>query len=96
MEHQETKYDLQRRSKQVKELQDKTLMESNMKFGALQQNYKLLKIQNEDMTEDCAKKQSQHLVELNAIENKLKSIANQNTQIIKEKDRQIEELRVSE
>lgn len=86
---------MQRRSKEVKEFRDKTLLESNMKFAALQQKYKFLKSQNEDTVEECAKKQSQHLEELNAIETKLKSIANQNTQIVKQKDKQIEELRVS-
>lgn len=93
-EHQQTKYDLQRRSKENKEFRDRTMMETNMKFGALQQSYKLLKIQNDDLTTECAKNKQTQLEEINGLQRKMKSLNSQNVQMLKEKDKEIEHLKV--
>lgn len=67
-EHQQTKRELRQRSKEMKDLNDNTLAETNGKFSALQQSYKLLKIQNEDLTESCEKKRDDLLQRIEKLE----------------------------
>lgn len=93
-EHEQTKIDLQRRDGQVRELRGKTQMESNLKFGALQQSYKLLKIQNDDLVDECGKLRTAHLEQLGALEAKLKSIDAQHEQILRQRDKANFELTV--
>lgn len=67
-EHQQTKRELRQRSKEMKDLNDNTLAETNGKFAALQQSYKLLKIENEDLTESCEKKRDDLLQRIEKLE----------------------------
>lgn len=46
-----------------------------MKFGALQQSYKLLKSQNEDLTDEAEHLRTTHLEEIAALEAKSKNSA---------------------
>lgn len=95
-DHQQTKYELQKRAKVDKEHREKIQMESNLKYTSLQQHYKLLKSQHDDLSDECAKQKTNQLEEINGLQGKLKSIISQNTQIIREKDREIEHLKVSD
>lgn len=81
-DHQQTKIELQKHIK------------INLKYTSLQQHYKLLKSQHEDRNAECAKQKNDQLEEVNGLEGKLKSIISQNTQIVREKDREIEHLKV--
>lgn len=94
LEHQQTKIDLLRRTGEAKEFRDKTLMESNLKFGALQQSYKLLKSQNDDLVDECGKLRRTHLEQLGAVETKLKNIAAQQAQFERQRAREAEDAKV--
>lgn len=85
-----------RSTNDVKEFRDKHYMETNMKFGALQQSYKLLKSQNDDLVDECGKLRTSHLEQLSALESKLKNIDAQHSQILRQKDRDAAEQRVRE
>lgn len=93
-DHQQTKSELVRKSKDAKEFQEKTMVESNMKFGSLQQHYKLLKNQNEDLVEECANNKTKYMKEYNGLKEKLKRVTIEFNVELRKKDDEIDSLKV--
>lgn len=83
-EHQQAKSELHKNCMERKALMEQNLMEASTKLIALQQNYKLLRIQNEDLASEYNKDKEQRLEESNKLEEHLLK-----------KDKQIESLKVS-
>lgn len=77
IECEQLKYNLEIQSKKQGEINERTVQESNTKFTSLQQHYKLLKNQCEDLKEECSK-----------TKNSLNSYKKQNLCV--EKDKEIE------
>lgn len=94
-DHQQTKSELLRKSKDAKEFQEKTMVESNMKFGSLQQHYKLLKNQHDDLVEECANNKTKYAKEYSGLKDKLKRVTIELNDELRKKDNEIESLKVS-
>lgn len=92
--HQLTKDDLENKAKEQKELNDKIVLETNVKLTSLQQHCKLLKSQHEDSADECAKAKARQSEEINGLQKKVKSLETQNEHAIKEKEMEIELLKV--
>lgn len=92
--HQQTKDDCESRTKVQKDFNEKTLTETNNKLTSLQQHYKLLQTQHDDSNNECAKSKAHQLEEINGLQKKLKSLETQNAQALKEKDKELELLKV--
>ncbi|KAJ6635633.1 Golgi integral membrane protein 4 [Pseudolycoriella hygida] len=93
-DHQQTKTELIRKSKDAKEFQEKTMVESNMKFGSLQQHYKLLKNQHDDFVEECANNKTKCTKEYNGLKDKLKRVTMELNEEIRKKDKEIDSLKI--
>lgn len=89
-EHKQFKHNLEREAREQTDLKEKVVQESNSKLESLQQHYKLLKSQHDDYTEECSKVKAKQLEEINALQRKVKSLQSQNSQSVKEKDKDIE------
>lgn len=84
-----------RKSRDAKEFQEKTMVESNMKFGSLQQHYKLLKNQHDDLVEECANNKTKYTKEYIGLKEKLKRITIEFNDELRKKENELESLRVS-
>lgn len=69
-EQQQFKRNLEREAREQTELKEKTVMDTNQKLTSLQQHYKLLKSQNEDLVEECTNTKA----EVKTLQNKIKTI----------------------
>lgn len=78
-----------------KDESEKNLRETNLKLTSLQQHFKLLKSEHDDAMEACAKAKAKHLDEINALQRKLQGMETYGGQTVKEKDKLIELLKVS-
>lgn len=94
--YQSFKDNLERDAKEQSEGKEKTVRETNNKLASLQQHYKLLKSQNDDLNEECGKTKAKQLTEINDLQSKIKSLQNQHEQLIKQKDKDIELWKVIE
>lgn len=83
-----------RKSKDAKEFQEKTMVESNMKFGSLQQHYKLLQNQHDDLVEECANNKTKSTKEYNGLKDKLKRVTIEFNDELRKKDKDIDILKV--
>ena len=79
-ECEQLKYNLEIQSQKQGEINERTVQESNTKLTSLQQHYKLLKNQCEDLKEECSKTKSK-------LQNSLNSYKKQN--LCEEKDNEI-------
>lgn len=82
-------------TREFKTFRDLRMAEFNQSFGALQQSYKLLKDQNDDLVDECGKLRTTHLEQLGSLEAKLKNIDAQHAQILRQRDKEAVELKVS-
>lgn len=80
-EQQQFKRNLEREAREQTELKEKTVMDTNQKLASLQQHYKLLKSQNDDLAEENTKSKAKQLTEIKTLQDKLKAM-----QIQHEKD----------
>lgn len=72
------------------------MVESNMKLGSLQQHYKLLQIQHDDLVEECANNRTKSSKEYNGLKEKLKRVTIDLNEEIRKKDKEIESLQVDD
>lgn len=70
------------------------MVESNMKFGSLQQHYKLLKNQHDDLVEECANNKTKSTKEYNGLKDKLKRVTIEFNDELRKKDNEIDSLKV--
>ncbi|XP_069700418.1 Golgi integral membrane protein 4 isoform X2 [Periplaneta americana] len=76
-EHRQTREDLESQANKEKQLCEKDKLESFNKYSALQQQFKLLQSQHEDLTEECNKvrmKQLQGLEERSKLESQVQAV----------------------
>lgn len=71
------------------------MQEINQKLSSLQQHYKLLKSQHDDFTEESAKEKAKQLADLTALQGRVQSIQSEHEQVVKAKDHEIDEWKVS-
>ncbi|XP_055371066.1 uncharacterized protein DDB_G0284459 isoform X2 [Condylostylus longicornis] len=90
-EHLETKKFLELKVKAAKENSVKQTQDSSARFDSLQQHYKLLQSEHNDLVEDCAKTKKNQLEQINMLERKVKSLQNQNQLTKTNKEKEIEE-----
>lgn len=70
------------------------MVESNMKFGSLQQHYKLLKNQHDDLVEECANNKTKSTKEYSGLKEKLKRVTIEFNDELRKKDMEIESVKV--
>ncbi|XP_055309187.1 myb-like protein X [Sitodiplosis mosellana] len=87
-ECEQLKYNLEIQSQKQGEIKERTVQESNTKLTSLQQHYKLLKNQCEDLKEECSKTKTSQLDKINTLQNSLNSYKKQKS--CEEKDNEIE------
>lgn len=92
--HQQTRDEMTNKAREEKDLSEKTVMETNMKLSSLQQHFKLLKSEQDDSKDECAKSKVRQLEQINGLEKKVKSLESSNDLAIKEKNKEIELLKV--
>lgn len=80
MKFKQLMHNLERRAQEQNELKEKSLKETNMKLGSLQQHYKLLKIQFDDFKEECSNAGTRQLDRLNNLKSEVESLQSQNKQ----------------
>ncbi|XP_055695473.1 uncharacterized protein LOC129797158 isoform X2 [Lutzomyia longipalpis] len=88
--HKQNKLDLQHKAQEEKEIREKSTKESNSRLASLQQHYKLLQSQHDDLQESCSKSQQKQLEENNGLQRKLENLR----QGEKQKDKEIEHWKV--
>lgn len=92
--HQQTRDDLQNKANDEKEQNSKTLKETNLKLSSLQQHYKLLKSENDDKKEECTKAKAKLAEDVSGLQKKIKTLESQHELAIKEKNKELELLKV--
>lgn len=80
MKFKQLMHNLERRAQDQNELKEKSIKETNMKLGSLQQHYKLLKIQFDDFKEECSNAGTRQLDRLNNLKSEIESLQIQNKQ----------------
>lgn len=83
-----------KKSKDAKEFQEKTMIESNMKFGSLQQHYKLLKNQHDDLVEECANNKTKYTKEYSGLKEQLKRLTIDFNDQLRKKNSELDNLKV--
>lgn len=73
-EQQQFKRNLEREAREQTELKEKTVMDTNQKLTSLQQHYKLLKSQNDDLAEENTKTKAKQLTEIKTLQDKMKAM----------------------
>ncbi|EZA50248.1 hypothetical protein DMN91_012522 [Ooceraea biroi] len=68
------KQELQQRASREKSLRDKDSVEALQRFNSLQQTYKLLQTEHQDLQEECKKREKQTLEETNRLETTLQDL----------------------
>ncbi|CAK9818401.1 hypothetical protein ANTQUA_LOCUS9796 [Anthophora quadrimaculata] len=70
------KQELQQRASREKLLRDKDSVEAMQRFNSLQQTYKLLQTEHQDLQEECKKRETQVMEDTNKLEVTLKELRN--------------------
>lgn len=91
LSHQQNRVELQQRAREEKEIREKSTKESNSRLASMQQHFKLLQSQHDDLQESCAKSHQKQLEENNGLQRKLENLR----QGEKLKDKEIEHWKVS-
>lgn len=87
------KQELQQRASKEKSLRDKDSIEAMQRFNSLQQTYKLLQTEHQDLQEECKKQEKQALEDTNRLESTLRELRGRIQQARKDKDRAYEHLK---
>lgn len=85
---------MQNKAHDEKELNAKTLKETNLKLSSLQQHYKLLKTENDDKKEEWTKAKAKLTEDVDGLQKKIKSMSTQHGLAIQGKNKEIELLKV--
>lgn len=78
------------RAKEDKENHDKDLVDKNNRISSLQQMYKLLQSEHDDLKEECAKVKANNMETINGLESKIKSLQNELTQSKSQREKDVE------
>lgn len=87
------KQELQQRASREKSLRDKDSVEAMQRFNSLQQTYKLLQTEHQDLQEECKKREKQTLDETNRLETTLQDLRGRIRQAQEEKTKSMENLK---
>lgn len=94
------KEELQQKASRERSLRDKDSLEAMQRFNSLQQNYKLLQTEHQDVKEDCKKKEDVALNNIKSLESRLQEVRaqlqeskNQLKKAGEEKDKSMEHLK---
>ncbi|OXU26014.1 hypothetical protein TSAR_011324 [Trichomalopsis sarcophagae] len=68
------KEELQQKASRERSLRDKDSLEAMQRFNSLQQNYKLLQTEHQDLKEDCKKKEDVALNNIKSLESRLQEV----------------------
>nr|CAD7194489.1 unnamed protein product [Timema douglasi] len=97
-DHRQTRDDLTARVSEEKQFREKETQESMNKYTSLQQQYKILQSQHEDLSDECTKIRASHLqsIEDNAkLEAQLQALQSELKQIQSSKEKDLESLKRS-
>ncbi|XP_076298777.1 uncharacterized protein LOC143217921 isoform X2 [Lasioglossum baleicum] len=86
------KQELQQRASREKDLRDKDGREAMQRFESLQQTYKMLQSEHQDLKEGCKKQETQSLENMNKLEGTLQKLRTHIKQLKEEKETKIREL----
>lgn len=86
--------ELQQKMRSEKDLKEKALLDSNVRFSSLQQHYKMLKSEHKDLKDECADTRQKHIDELDRYQGKIKSLQSQITQIQQKGTDEVEQWKV--
>nr|CAD7454195.1 unnamed protein product [Timema tahoe] len=95
-DHRQTRDDLTARVSEEKQFREKETQESMNKYTSLQQQYKILQSQHEDLSDECTKIRASHLqsIEDNAkLEAQLQAVQSELKQIQSSKEKDLESLK---
>lgn len=84
------KQELQQRATREKSLRDKNSIEAMQRFSSLQQTYKILQTEHQDLQEEFKKREKQALLDMNRLEATLREFRRQAKE---EKDKALEHLK---
>ncbi|XP_011138221.2 Golgi integral membrane protein 4 isoform X2 [Harpegnathos saltator] len=87
------KQELQQRASREKSLRDKDSVEAMQRFNSLQQTYKLLQTEHQDLQEECKKREKQALDETSRLESTLQDLRGRIRQAQEEKTKSMENLK---
>ncbi|KAL2728020.1 Golgi integral membrane protein 4-like isoform X1 [Vespula maculifrons] len=85
------KQELQQRASREKSLRDKDSIEAMQRFNSLQQTYKILQTEHQDLQEECKKREKQVLEETNRLESTLQDLRSRIRQTNEDKEKMIGE-----
>ncbi|XP_076756393.1 uncharacterized protein LOC143426684 [Xylocopa sonorina] len=85
--------ELQQRATREKSLRDKDSIEAMQRFNSLQQIYKLLQTEHQDLREECKKREKQALEDTNRLEATLRDLRTRIRQAREDKDKALEHLK---
>ncbi|XP_014474770.1 PREDICTED: Golgi integral membrane protein 4-like isoform X1 [Dinoponera quadriceps] len=84
------KQELQQRASREKSLRDKDSVEAMQRFNSLQQTYKLLQTEHQDLQEECKKREKQALDQTSGLESTLQDLRGRIRQAQEEKTKSME------
>ncbi|XP_011696191.1 PREDICTED: Golgi integral membrane protein 4 [Wasmannia auropunctata] len=87
------KQELQQRASREKSLRDKDSVEAMQRFNSLQQTYKLLQTEHQDLQEECKKREKQALDETSRLETTLQDLRARIRQAQEDKFKALEHLK---
>ncbi|XP_026667465.1 Golgi integral membrane protein 4-like isoform X2 [Ceratina calcarata] len=87
------KQELQQRATREKSLRDKDSIEAMQRFNSLQQTYKLLQTEHQDLREECKKHEQQALEDTNRLEATLRDLRTRIRQAKEDKEKALENLK---
>lgn len=87
------KQELQQRASREKSLRDKDSVEAMQRFNSLQQTYKLLQTEHQDLQEECKSREKQALDETNRLETTLQDLRGRIRQAQEDKVKTLEDLK---
>ncbi|KYQ48511.1 Golgi integral membrane protein 4 [Trachymyrmex zeteki] len=87
------KQELQQRASREKSLRDKDSVEAMQRFNSLQQTYKLLQTEHQDLQEECKKREKQALDETSRLESTLQDLRARIRQAQEDKFKAMEHLK---
>ncbi|XP_076545549.1 uncharacterized protein LOC117606473 [Osmia lignaria lignaria] len=87
------KQELQQRASREKSLRDKDSIEAMQRFNSLQQTYKLLQTEHQDLQDECKKREKQALEDTNRLEATLRELRSRIRQAREDKEKALEHLK---
>lgn len=87
------KQELQQRASREKSLRDKDSIEAMQRFNSLQQTYKLLQTEHQDLQDECKKREKQALEDTNRLEATLRELRSRIKQAREDKEKALEHLK---